>query len=88
MVQKKQIKKILPSREELQGPLHFDEVKEFEGNQPLVTGGGDGSGLGLGLGLGLGIIEERGLGLGLGLGFDFGGDVEEEVIEKRTVGDQ
>ncbi|GAA5869072.1 hypothetical protein JCM16303_000351 [Sporobolomyces ruberrimus] len=85
MVQKKQIKKILPSREELQGPLHFDEVKEFEGNQPLVTGGGDGSGLGLGLGLGLGIIEERGL--GLGLGFDFGGDVEEEVIEKRTVGD-
>lgn len=59
---------------------------EFEGNQPLVTGGGDGSGLGLGLDFGLGIAEERGL--GLGLGFHFGGVVEDEVTEKSTVGDQ
>ncbi|GAA5946250.1 hypothetical protein JCM3765_000168 [Sporobolomyces pararoseus] len=79
--------KILPSREELQGPLHFDELKELD-DKPLDNMEGHG----LGLGLGLGIVRERGfdeiqgaVGLGLGIGID---ELEDkELLEKRTVGD-
>lgn len=83
---------MLPSREELQGPLHFDELKELD-DRPLNGGRG------LGLGLGLGIVHERALGLdvgvgvGVGVGIDVGADIDvgEEinfVLHKRTVGDQ
>ncbi|GAA5977475.1 hypothetical protein JCM5350_004699 [Sporobolomyces pararoseus] len=79
--------KMLPSREELQGPLHFDELKELD-DRPLD----DMEGQALGLGLGLGIVQERdfdeikgAVGLGLGIGID---ELREnEMMEKRTVGD-
>ncbi|GAA5906307.1 uncharacterized protein JCM6883_005510 [Sporobolomyces salmoneus] len=91
-------KNMLPSREELQGPLNFDELKELD-DQPLNEGHG------LGLGLGLGIVRERdfdqgAMGLGLGIGIE-GEDETEEMVEefqedmekmkegitKRTVGE-
>ncbi|GAA6005237.1 hypothetical protein JCM11491_002631 [Sporobolomyces phaffii] len=87
---------VLPSRQELQGPLSFDEVKELEDNKPLPRDMGAAEDGLAGLGLGLGIVHERRLesggggGLGLGLGLDLGGDVareQDDTLAKRTVGD-
>jgi hypothetical protein len=89
--------KILSSREQVQGPLHFDELKEIDDTRLDLDRHG------LRLGLGLGIVRERefkaveeAVGLGLGIGMELGRGVEEPLgemrneglLDKRTIGDQ